>query len=315
MDAFELLKQDHKKVSKLFAQIESAKGAAKTSLFNQLKAELDLHAHIEETVLYPALENTDEAREITLEAYEEHKVVKDLLGELANAGTPNDEWDAKLTVLKENVEHHVEEEEGELFGKARKALGQERIEELGAELEAEKAKQSGIAPKPQQSGKAAKAPAKKSAKTETPGVLKRLANLVGLGETSSSDSSAESGNPGTSGRKAPAESASKSKSASTSGGKAGASSSASRAKTAKPAAKSATKSANKGAAKKGAAKKNATKSRSSTKATAGKKKSASSGARSSATKSAARGASNQKVSGRKRPAAKAGKSAAKARKK
>ena len=97
MDAFELLKQDHKKVSKLFSEIESASGQTKSQLFDQLKAELDLHAHIEETVLYPALENTEEAREITLEAYEEHNVVKDLLGELANAGAPNDEWDAKLT--------------------------------------------------------------------------------------------------------------------------------------------------------------------------------------------------------------------------
>jgi iron-sulfur cluster repair protein YtfE (RIC family) len=296
MDAFELLKQDHKKVSQLFSKIESAKAAAKTSLFNQLKAALDLHAHIEETVLYPALENTDEAREITLEAYEEHKVVKDLLSELANAGTLNDEWDAKLTVLKENVEHHVEEEEGELFGKARKALGQERIEELGAELEAEKTKQSGVAPKLRESGNATKASAKKSAKTETPGVLQRLANFVGLGETSSSGSSAKSANTRTKGRKAAA------RSTATSSSKA--------ARQLKPAAKSATKST----AKKSAVKKTA-KSKSSTRATAGRKKSASRGARSSATKSAARAASNQTVKGRKRPAAKAGKSAAKARKK
>jgi iron-sulfur cluster repair protein YtfE (RIC family) len=296
MDAFELLKQDHKKVSQLFSKIESAKAAAKTSLFNQLKAELDLHAHIEETVLYPALENTDEAREITLEAYEEHKVVKDLLSELANAGTLNDEWDAKLTVLKENVEHHVEEEEGELFGKARKALGQERIEELGAELEAEKAKQSGVAPKPRKSGQATKASAKKSAKTETPGVLQRLANFVGLGETSSSGSSAKSANTRTKGRKTAARPTAKSSSKA--------------ARQLKPAAKSATKST----AKKSAVKKTG-KSKSSTRATAGRKKSASGGARSSATKSAARAASNQTVKGRKRPAAKAGKSAAKARKK
>lgn len=314
MDAFELLKQDHKKVSSLFSKIESSKGSAKASLFNQLKVELDLHAHIEEAVLYPALENTDEAREITLEAYEEHKVVKDLLGQLANAETPNDEWDAKLTVLKENVEHHVEEEEGELFDKARKALGQERTEELGAELEAEKARQPGIAPETRTSSNATKAPAKKTAKPETPGVLQRLANLVGLGQTSTSDSNAKSANAGTRGRKAPVKStakpSSKSTSASSSAVKAGASNSASRSKTAKPAAKSAKSAAKKGAAKKSTATKSSTRAKA-----AGKKKTASSGARSAATKTAARAASDQRVDGRKSPSARAGKSATRARKK
>ena len=58
-----------------------------------------LHAHVEEKIFYPALENKEESRDITLEAYEEHKVVKDLLAELA-AGSPGDEWNAKLKVLK-----------------------------------------------------------------------------------------------------------------------------------------------------------------------------------------------------------------------
>src|SRR6185436_18619884 len=138
MDAFELLKKDHKKVSGLFEQIEQASGTAKKSIFTQLKSELDLHAQIEEMIFYPALENKDESRDITLEAYEEHKVVKDLLAELA-AQPHSDEWDAKLTVLKENVEHHVEEEEGELFDKAEAVLSDEQIERLGAEMEAAKA--------------------------------------------------------------------------------------------------------------------------------------------------------------------------------
>jgi hemerythrin superfamily protein len=115
MDAFELLRKDHKKVAQLFKEIEAASGQSKKPIFSRLKSELDVHAHIEEKIFYPALENKEEARDITLEAYEEHKVVKDLLAELASGNAPEDEWDAKLTVLKENVEHHVEEEEGELF--------------------------------------------------------------------------------------------------------------------------------------------------------------------------------------------------------
>ena len=185
MDAFELLKNDHKKVAQLFEEIESASGPSKQQLFRQLKGELDIHAHVEEKFLYPALENKEESREITLEAYEEHKVVKDLLAELASE-SPSDEWDAKLKVLRENVEHHVEEEEGELFDKAENVLSDEQIERLGAEMEAEKARQNG-APAPR-SDPPKQRPAKSrtaAKKAESPGVLKRLAILVGLGDSSS----------------------------------------------------------------------------------------------------------------------------------
>jgi hemerythrin-like domain-containing protein len=209
MDAFELLETDHKKVSQLFKQIESASGANKRELFTRLKAELDVHAHIEEKVLYPALENKEEARDITLEAYEEHKVVKELLAELAGARKINDEWDAKLTVLKENVEHHVEEEEGELFSKARKALSDEEIDRIGAELEAEKAVAQGAPRTTSRDDKSGKRSSKKAAsrstsaatgttssrkrasknesQAESPGVLKRIANFIGLGESSTSE--------------------------------------------------------------------------------------------------------------------------------
>jgi len=203
MDAFELLKSDHGKVFELFEEIDSASGPAKRQLFTRLKGELDVHAHIEEKILYPALENTEEAREITLEAYEEHKVVKDLLAELANGGGPEDEWNAKLTVLKENVEHHVEEEEGELFSKAREALSSEEIDRIGAELEAEKARAQGGIVKKQSASPARKPQSTKAARTtsgqrrkasressrqakqsESPGVLKRLASFIGLGDNS-----------------------------------------------------------------------------------------------------------------------------------
>ena len=189
MNAFQLLKNDHQIVSGLFDQIESSSGKAKTQLFTRLKSELDVHALIEEKIFYPALENKRESREITLEAYEEHKVVKDLLAELANDSTADDEWDAKLKVLRENVDHHVEEEEGELFDKANNALSDEDLDRLGHEMEAEKARQLGQTPQradrvaAKQRGAPRSTGSRKQAKS--PGVLSRLANLVGLGSSES----------------------------------------------------------------------------------------------------------------------------------
>ena len=144
MDAFTLLKADHKKVAGLMDKIEdTTERALKTreELFTQLKSELDLHAQVEETILYPVLEKAKETHEISLEAYEEHKVVKQLLSELESEPKDAEEWTAKFTVLKENVEHHVEEEEGEMFKKARRVLSEEEIEELGTRLEEAKGKQ------------------------------------------------------------------------------------------------------------------------------------------------------------------------------
>ena len=140
MDAFSLLKADHENVAALFERLEGARGNQKLQIFNQIRTELELHAHIEEKVFYPALEKPAETKDLTLEAYEEHKQVKTLLRELGRSRSPNEEWEAKAKVLKENVEHHVEEEENELFPKAEQALGEEKIEELGERLQAEKSR-------------------------------------------------------------------------------------------------------------------------------------------------------------------------------
>lgn len=138
MDAFNLLKADHRKVEELFSELESARGQAKMRVFEQIKSELELHTHIEETIFYPALEKPKQTHDLTLEAYEEHDVVKKLLQELSRAKTANEEWEAKAKVLQENVEHHVEEEENELFPKAQQALGETDIEALGEQMETEK---------------------------------------------------------------------------------------------------------------------------------------------------------------------------------
>jgi hemerythrin superfamily protein len=148
MNAFTLLKADHKKVAGILDKIdETTERAVKTreELFTQLKTELDIHTRIEETIFYPALKDADETRDITLEAFEEHKVVKTLLGELESLGKDKEEWTAKFTVLKENIEHHVEEEEGEMFPKARKVLGEDGAETLGTRMEKAKGEQKAAA--------------------------------------------------------------------------------------------------------------------------------------------------------------------------
>ncbi len=141
MNAFTLLKTDHKKVAGIFEKLEpTTERGAKTreELFAQLKNELDIHARIEEEVFYPALKEADETHDIVLESYEEHAVVKQLLSELDELSKDDETWGAKLKVLQENVEHHVEEEEGEMFPKARKVLSAEEIDALGERLEAAK---------------------------------------------------------------------------------------------------------------------------------------------------------------------------------
>ena len=149
MNAFTLLKADHEKVAGILEKIDAtteraAKG--REELFAQLKNELDVHARIEEEILYPALEEYEETRDIALEAYEEHAVVKQLLKELSSQPKDDEQWTAKFTVLKENIEHHVEEEEGEMFKKARKVLSEDEIEELGDRLqEAKRVQKSAMA--------------------------------------------------------------------------------------------------------------------------------------------------------------------------
>jgi hypothetical protein len=144
MDAITLLKTDHEKVAGIFEKLEeTTERAEKTrqELFMQLKQELDLHAHVEEAIFYPVLKKADETREITMEALQEHHVVKVLLRELDAMEVTSETWTAKLKVLKENVEHHVEEEEDDMFKKARTVLNTEQLEELGTLIEQEKKQQ------------------------------------------------------------------------------------------------------------------------------------------------------------------------------
>jgi hemerythrin-like domain-containing protein len=139
-NAISMLEDDHKKVRKLLSQLEeTTERATKTrkELVEEISTELNTHAALEEQIFYPAYKDAvekKEDREMYFEAVEEHHVVHLLLPELERADVTTEEFGAKAKVLKEVVEHHIEEEEGELFPSARKALGKDRLVELGDEM-------------------------------------------------------------------------------------------------------------------------------------------------------------------------------------
>ncbi len=146
MDAIKLLKEDHKKVKALFEEVEGLGDRASTqrkNLFQKIDQELTLHSKIEETLFYPEFkkraENTEERDEV-LEAYEEHGVVKVMIGELENLDPKDETYKPKLTVLKELVMHHVKEEEGELFKMAREIFDPEELDSIGERIVAAKEK-------------------------------------------------------------------------------------------------------------------------------------------------------------------------------
>jgi hemerythrin superfamily protein len=139
MNAIELLKEDHRRFEKLCADLESTtERALKTrqELFGRLKEALELHEEIEEKIVYPALKEHPETKDIVLEGYEEHHVVDVIVGELEGIDVTDEVWTAKFSVMKENLEHHIEEEEGEMFPQAQKLLTAEELEELGSRIEA-----------------------------------------------------------------------------------------------------------------------------------------------------------------------------------
>ena len=134
MDAIELLKTDHRKVEKLFDGLMKSKG--EVSLFRELDKELTVHAEIEEKLFYPAAKNVAPTRDLVLESIEEHKQIKMVLSDLEQADKGTDEWRAGLKVLMEDVQHHVGEEEKELFPKVEdKVLSRQELEDLVKRME------------------------------------------------------------------------------------------------------------------------------------------------------------------------------------
>jgi hypothetical protein len=138
-DAIALLETEHRRFEQLLAQgEETTERAVKTraQLLNTLTTELARHELIEERILYPALKAHPEAKDIVLEGFQEHHIADILVKELHQVATDDEQWGAKFKVLKESLEHHIEEEEGEMFRTARAVFSRDELRELGARMAA-----------------------------------------------------------------------------------------------------------------------------------------------------------------------------------
>lgn len=139
-DAIALLKQDHEKVRGLLGSLESATGARREKLLAQITKELEIHTTIEEEIFYPAFREAGKKKDdqvMVYEAYEEHHVAKGVLPE-AGDGENNEDLKAKAKVLKELIEHHADEEEQDMFPRAKKLMDRDELRELGARMEERK---------------------------------------------------------------------------------------------------------------------------------------------------------------------------------
>ena len=141
MNALTLLKHDHDKVKKLLNELENTteRGVkTRSELFATIKGELTVHEAIEEEIFYPELKAHPKAKDVVLEGFQEHHVVDLLMGELESLDVSDEAWGAKAIVMKENIEHHIEEEEGEMFKIARRVFDAEELDDLGKRMAARK---------------------------------------------------------------------------------------------------------------------------------------------------------------------------------
>lgn len=136
MDALTLLKEQHDEVDELISSIEKArKSERKEALFAQLADRLAAHATMEEKLFYPAVK-AKQTEELVLESAEEHLAIKRVLADMLELDVEDEHFDAKLSVMKEQIEHHArEEEEKQLFPKVRQLLSKEERDELGNQME------------------------------------------------------------------------------------------------------------------------------------------------------------------------------------
>jgi hemerythrin superfamily protein len=160
-DAIVILKNDHRQIKRLFREFERAGDnavKAKGVIVDRILQALTVHTYIENEGMYPAVRQMlPDLEDDVLESYEEHHVADVLCVELAAMAPDNERFDAKVRVLIENVEHHIEEEEGEWFPKVREGLGRKRLQQIGADMERLRAKAPRRPEQPSALVKAAKA--------------------------------------------------------------------------------------------------------------------------------------------------------------
>jgi hemerythrin-like domain-containing protein len=137
MNAIELLIRDHEEAASMMDQLETADKGDRSArdTFLQLKNALTLHTQVEEQVFYSALKNHEETSDMIPESLEEHREVDEILAEMSRLNPGNDDFMDKLTELRDSVEHHVEEEQNEMFPKAERILGESRLQEMGRQMQ------------------------------------------------------------------------------------------------------------------------------------------------------------------------------------
>jgi len=141
-NAVDLLKEDHDRVQELFDKVKSSDEKRHPALFERIKKELDVHTHLEETIFYPNLraQGDKELVDIVLEGIEEHRQAKMFLKELDSLKKDSSKFEPKLKVLMEDVEHHVQEEESDMFPLVKRQFSADVLEDMAAEMEKEKRK-------------------------------------------------------------------------------------------------------------------------------------------------------------------------------
>lgn len=143
MDIYQILRQEHDQVQQMLDQQIEGKKSGKAQDLKEIQQQLSIHLSGEEKLLYPLLTKSEESKEDAFEAFEEHHVAKLTLNELMKMSPGDERWLAKLKVLKELIDHHVQEEESNLFKVAKKVISNEQAKEIGQKYQQEKEKQLG----------------------------------------------------------------------------------------------------------------------------------------------------------------------------
>ena len=137
MNAVVMLEEEHASLKRLLRELDATTERAvetRTELLTRVIDMLRAHETIEEEIFYPALKEHPRAKDVVLEGMEEHNVVDRILGELATLAVDDETWGAKASVMIENIEHHIEEEEDDMFVKARQVFSLVELRELGDKM-------------------------------------------------------------------------------------------------------------------------------------------------------------------------------------
>jgi iron-sulfur cluster repair protein YtfE (RIC family) len=136
MDILTFLEQDHDTAKHLIERFDAVEGDERVRLVEQLTSELEVHTQLEEQLFYPAVRSeVPDSDDIVVEGIEEHHVAKQLIDEIRALEPADEAWEAKVKVLGENVEHHIEEEQDEMFPKVREGMAEDRRLRLGSDAQ------------------------------------------------------------------------------------------------------------------------------------------------------------------------------------